>query len=100
MKIVLDDGTGAIGAVLNRELTEKLTGVTLENAVNLSKARGESGIIAREMAPRILMKRLAMRGNVMSDEYGPMMIVAEAETEEVDIETAATKLLDIVEEVL
>ena len=97
MKIVLDDGSGAIGAVLNRELTEKLTGVTLENAVSLSKARGESGIIAREIAPKILMKRLVLRGNVMSDEYGPMMIVSEAETEEVDIEKAATKLLDMVE---
>jgi replication factor A1 len=97
MKIVLDDGSGAIGAVLNRELTEKLTGVTLENAVSLSKARGESGIIAREIAPKILMKRLVLRGNVMSDEYGPMMIVSEADTEEVDIEKAATKLLDVVE---
>lgn len=43
------------------------------------------------------MKRLVLRGNVMSDEYGPMMIVSEADTEEVDIEKAATKLLDVVE---
>lgn len=97
MKIVLDDGTGAIGAVINKELTEELTGITLENAVALSKARGESGIIAREMAPKILMKRVTLRGNVMSDDYGPMMIVREADTEEVDVEKAATELLDEVE---
>jgi replication factor A1 len=97
MKIVLDDGTGATGAVINRELTEKLTGVTLEDAVALSKLRGESSIIAREIAPKILMKRLTLRGNVMSDEYGPMMIVSEADEETVDIEKAAAELLDAVE---
>jgi replication factor A1 len=43
------------------------------------------------------MKRVSITGNVMSDEYGPMMIVRRAREERVDIEAEAGKLLDAVE---
>ena len=100
MKIVLDDGTGAISAVVNRQDTERLTGITLAAAEGLAKARGESDVVAREMAGLIIMKRMTVTGNVLSDDYGPMMIVNEASIEDVDVEAEAEKLYKDVEAAL
>ena len=99
LKVVVDDGTGAIGAIINRDDTEKLTGITMKAAEGLAAAQGE-GIVAREMASRVLMKRVSITGNVMSDDYGPSMIVRAAETVAVDIEDEAAKLLTEVEEAI
>lgn len=96
MKIVLDDGTGAIGAILNRKDTETLTGITLKAAEGLAMAQGE-GVVAREVAGKILMKRISITGNVMSDDYGPSMIVKSASVLDVDVVSEANKLLDEVE---
>ena len=96
LKLVVDDGTGAIGAIVNRNDTEKLTGVSMQAAEGLAAAQGE-GVVAREMAGRILMKRVTFTGNVMSDNYGPSMIVKSVSLVDVDVEGEAAKLLDEVE---
>ena len=96
MKIVLDDGTGAIGAIVNRKDTETLTGITLKAAEGLAMAQGE-GVVAREVAGKILMKRISITGNVMSDDYGPSMIVKSSSVLDVDVVSEANKLLDEVE---
>ncbi|MCL1979043.1 MAG: single-stranded DNA-binding protein [Methanomassiliicoccaceae archaeon] len=97
MKLILDDGTGAISAVVNRQDTERLTGITLAAAEGLAKARGDSEIVAREMAGLIIMRRMTMTGNVLSDDFGPMMIVNDAKVETVDVAAEAEKLYDEVE---
>ena len=96
MKSVIDDGTGAIGAVLNRADTEKLTGVTMQAAQGLASVKGEA-FVNREIASKILMKRVTVTGNVMSDDYGPSIIVKSAGTLSINLEEEATKLLDEVE---
>lgn len=96
LKVVVDDGTGAIGAIINRTDTEKLTGVNMAAAQGLASVQGE-GIVGREMAGKALMKRVRITGNVMSDNFGPSMIVKKMDTVEVDLEGEAAKLLEEVE---
>ena len=96
LKVVVDDGTGAIGAIINRMDTEKLTGVSMAAAQGLASVQGE-GIVGREMAGKALMKRVRITGNVMSDNFGPSMIVKKMDTVEVDLEGEAAKLLEEVE---
>lgn len=96
MKLVVDDGTGAIGAIVNRADTERLTGVTMSMATQLANIQGE-GVIVRELMGRILLKKVRLTGNVMSDDYGPSMIVRSAEAVETDIQEEAEKLLSEVE---
>jgi replication factor A1 len=100
MKLILDDGTGAISAVINRQDTERLTGITLAAAEGLAKARGESDVVSREMAGLIIMKRMTVTGNVLSDDYGPMMIVNEAKVEAVNVPAEAEELYKEVEAAL
>ncbi|MCL2333296.1 MAG: single-stranded DNA-binding protein [Candidatus Methanoplasma sp.] len=100
MKLILDDGTGAISAVVNRQDTERLTGITLAAAEGLAKARGDSEVVAREMAGLIIMKKMTVTGNVLSDDYGPMMIVNEAKVEAVNVHAEAEELYNELEAAL
>ena len=99
LKVVVDDGTGAIGAILNRADTEKVTGVSMKAAEGLAAAKGE-GVVARELASRTLMRRISITGNVMSDDFGPSMIVKKTEVMSVDVQAEAEKLLAEVEEAI
>ncbi len=101
MKFVLDDGTGSINAIVNRDLTEKLTGITLKAATECAKANSRGAeMVIEDMSKKMLIKRIRIRGNVMSDDYGPSMIVKEADIVNVDIVAEATKLLKDVEAAL
>jgi replication factor A1 len=85
LKVVLDDGTGAISAIINKNDTEKLTGVTLQAARGLAAVQGEA-VVGREITSKILLKRIRVTGNVMSDDYGPSIIVKKAETVGIDLQ--------------
>ncbi|MDR3074942.1 MAG: single-stranded DNA-binding protein [Candidatus Methanoplasma sp.] len=100
MKLILDDGTGAISAMVNRQDTERLTGVTLEAAEGLAKARGDSEMVAKEIAGIMMMKMVTFTGNVLSDDFGPMMIVSKAVIEDIDVTAEAEKLYNEVEAAL
>ena len=96
LKAVIDDGTGAIGAVLNRADTEKVTGVSMTAAMGLSAARGDD-VTLREMISKALLRRVRLTGNVMSDDYGPSMVVRSCELVERDLRKEAEALLAEVE---
>ena len=96
MKIIIDDGTGAMSAIVNRMVTEKLTGVTLADAEEYAAENGESSV-AKVLGDRILLRNVTFIGNVMSDEYGPSMIVRDAEPENRDMAKEAEELLTAVE---
>ena len=97
MKIVIDDGTGALTATVNRELTEKLTGITLNEAIATAKEKGDQDSVMRMMDEKVLVMNVAATGNVVSDEYGPMMIVASLEPLLVDVMKEAEELMAEVE---
>ena len=99
MKAIVDDGTGAMSAIVNREVTEKLTGITLAQAEEYAADYGESSV-AKLLGDRILMRNVTFRGNVMSDEYGPSMIVKDADPEDRDVAKEAESLLSEVEEAM
>jgi replication factor A1 len=100
LKVIIDDGTGAIGAIINRADTERLTGVTLQAALALAQARGDSEIVSREMAQLVIMKRMTMTGNVMTDDFGPMLIATKVNIDEPDVVAEAEKLFKEVEAAL
>ena len=99
MRIIIDDGTGSIATTMNREYTEKFTGVTFDVAFNLSKARGED-IVVKELGDKLYLKHLKVRGNAMIDEYGLKINAKEMSIDDVDVKKGAKELLDEVEEAL
>lgn len=99
MRIIIDDGTGSIATTMNREATERFTGVTFDAAFNLSKARGED-IVVKDLGDRLYMKHLKVRGDAMIDEYGTKINAKEITLDDVDVNKGAKDLLEEVEGML
>ena len=99
MRIIVDDGTGSISATINRDSTEKFTGVSFDAAFNLFKARSNDFVV-KELSDKLYMKHLKLRGNAMSDQYGLKINAKEITEDDTDVRKTAQELLDKIQEVL
>ena len=97
LKLTIDDGTGAISAIINRKDTENITGITLDMAIDMAKEKGDMSVVADRMSSALLLKKVTVTGNVMSDEYGPQMSVRGTELATTDVQKEAEELYSIVE---
>lgn len=97
LKLTLDDGTGAISAIINRRDTEALTGMTLDDAISLSKEKMDINVVADSMTRTLLLKKIAVTGNVMTDEYGPQITARSVKMVSTDVKAEAQKLYETVE---
>ena len=97
LKLTIDDGTGAISAIIYRNDTESLTGITLDMAIDMAKEKGDMSVVADRMSSALLLKKVTVTGNVMSDEYGPQMSVRGTELATTDVQKEAEELYSIVE---
>ncbi|MDD1743268.1 MAG: hypothetical protein LUO85_01425 [Methanomassiliicoccales archaeon] len=93
IKAVVDDGAAALTAVLNKDITEMLVGITLAESLKEAKEAMNPEIVEEKIKDRMLGKPIEVRGNVTSDEYGLMMIVTEAELKVPEVRTEAAALL-------
>lgn len=97
LKLTIDDGTGAISAIINCKDTEKITGITLAVATELAKEKCDMSIVGNRMGSVLLLKKIAVTGNIMTDEYGPQMSVHSTELVTTDLMAEAEKLYNEVE---
>jgi replication factor A1 len=97
MKIVIDDGTGALTAIANRESTESLTGITLDAAMAIAREKGDQEAVLKAIDEKVFVMNVMAVGNVLSDDYGPMMIVREMKQIPTDIRKEAEELMEKVE---
>lgn len=97
VKAVIDDGTGALTAVLNREITEKLLGSSMEESLESAKQAMNMEVIRDRLFDILLAKPIQARGNVTSDEFGLMMIATSAEIIECDARSEAKRMLEELE---
>lgn len=100
MKLIIDDGTGAISAIVDRGNTEGLTGISLSEAERMSGDAGDPSVVSRRIAEIVLMRKVSVNGNVLSDEYGPTMIVKGISFKPVDVKAGAERLYEEMEATL
>jgi replication factor A1 len=98
IKAIVDDGSGAVSAVLGRELTERLTDSTLDECMDKAKKAMNLDVVNDMFEEKLLLKVVTLTGNVTSDEYGLSMIVNEADTGTEDVRTEVERLLVELEE--
>lgn len=97
IKAILDDGTGSLGAIIGREITEKLLGKTLDQCVNEAKAAFRPEVIHEQLKEKLTARVFLVRGNVLSDDYGPNMIARSVVAFSEPKEEAAKLLLSSLE---
>ncbi len=74
IKAIIDDGTGAMTLVLNAELTQALSGITLEQAKEIAKAAMSQNAVEEEVKKKLLGQILTARGNMSKGEYGITLV--------------------------
>ncbi|MGA1872097.1 MAG: hypothetical protein ACMUHY_00360 [Thermoplasmatota archaeon] len=94
-KVVLDDGTGALFAVLNTEITEEVLGRKVSECVE--RYCDDDERIIGELSQKLLGRDFVMRGNVIRDDFGPTILPAQVKPEEADDLDEARALLDVLE---
>ncbi|MBN1390331.1 MAG: hypothetical protein JXA22_06795 [Candidatus Thermoplasmatota archaeon] len=94
-KVVLDDGTGALFAILNTEITEQILDRKVSECVD--KFRDDDRKIIEELDRRLLGQEYVMRGNVIRDDFGPTVLPAQLNLRESDDREEARTLMDSLE---
>jgi replication factor A1 len=98
IKAIVDDGSGAVSAVMGRELTERLIGRTLDECMEEAKKSMNLDVVKDLIEDTLLLKVLSLTGNVTSDEYGLSMIVNDAGVKAEDVRAEVERLLVELEE--
>jgi len=93
IKAILDDGTGAVGVVMGRELTERLLDTTLDDCMKRAKEAMTFDVVRDMMEERLTLRALSVTGNITADAYGLSMIAKDASFAEHDSKAEAEKLL-------
>ena len=93
IKAVLDDGTGAITAVIGRSSTEAMIGLTLDECMRIAREAMDVEVVRQRIEEKVFGRSLQVTGNVLKDDYGLMMIVSSAAPATVDVKEEATILL-------
>lgn len=95
LKLIIDDGTGAISGIINRELTEKLLGKTLKNLEKSTIAEKE---ILEDINKKLFAHILKIRGNALGDDFGVSIIAKEAELADFDVVSESERLIQEMED--
>ena len=98
IKAIVDDGSGAVSAVVGRELTEGLMGCTLDECMERAKKSMNLDVVKDSFEEKLLLKVVTLTGNVTADEYGLSMIVNGAGTGLEDVRAEVERLLVQLEE--
>lgn len=93
IKAILDDGTAAVNVVFGKELTEQLIGRTMDECTRMAKDAMSTEIIESESKSKLVARTYRVRGNVLVDEFGPMLLAKDAQVVERDLAAAAEALL-------
>ncbi len=91
-RIVLDDGTGALTVNAGRADTERLSGITLEEARRRLRERPDASLIEEEILERLLGRRYRIRGQATRDDFGVTVVPESIEPVDVDLDARAEEL--------
>jgi replication factor A1 len=91
MKLVLDDGTGSVSAILGKELTEKLLGKTMK------ESSSDEGLL-EEMNSVLFGHRISLQGNALGDQFGVTVIARDANRVDFNVAVEAERLFQDLEE--
>ncbi len=98
IKAVLDDGTGGMICIFNREQTEKILGIDVNKAISIVQENFGNMMVIREMIEdKLIAVPMRLRGNVISKEkYGLTMLVKDFEF--INLEDIAKNAENLLEE--
>jgi replication factor A1 len=98
IKAIVDDGTGSLSAIFNRDSTEQILDKTLDDCKKIAEEAMNYDIIEHRISDLITAHPLQMTGNAFSDEFGLTFLVQSVKILPLDIQNEADDLLKELEE--
>ena len=95
LKLVIDDGTGSVGCILNKVLSEKILSLNLNDAMKMTQEE-----LDEELNSRLLIKKICLKGNALGDTFGTNIIASAVDFIESDLQKEAEKLASDLEGLL
>jgi len=92
LKLVVDDGTGAVNAILNKDLTKEMLGKALSDIKKINEDEFEE--LVKE---KVFAKKIKLKGNALSDRFGITFIPKKVEITDVDVKEETEKILENLE---
>ena len=92
IKSIIDDGTGSISAIFNKDISERLLNKTIKDYKKMSQEN-----IYRDMIEKLFAKKILLKGNALSDEFGITFIVKDANIVDIDIKQKSENILQELE---
>jgi replication factor A1 len=93
IKAIIDDGTGALMVVLDSRLTQKIWGITIEEAQKIAQTAMSQKAVEDDIKRKLLGRWLAARGNMSKSEFGIAIVASDAWEPAQKIQEQAQKLL-------
>jgi replication factor A1 len=94
IKAILDDGTGAVHLMLNRELSEAVYGKSMHDAEKMAQSSLSGEAVFEDMKKVLTGKYLAARGNSSRNEFGVSLVARSVWIPENDVEQSIEELLE------
>jgi replication factor A1 len=98
IKAIIDDGTGAMTLVLDSMLTQKISGITIEEAQKIAKTAMSQKVVEDEIKRKLLGKKFAARGNMSKGEFGITLVATDAWEPTGTIREKAQKFIQRIED--
>ena len=96
VKAILDDGTGAVTVVLDRDLTEAVYGGTMAEAREQAREAMDKEVVADRIRSQVVGREYRVRGNLSVDDYGANLDAAAfAESDDDAASRARERLADL-----
>ena len=93
IKLIVDDGSGAVNSVLNQKNSENILGKTIDEC-----KKTENEDLIEEIKKQLFAQRVIMKGNALGDNFGTTFIPKEVKILDVKIEEEAEKLSEALED--
>ena len=97
IKGILDDGTGAVTVILGKDLTEKLSGRTMEDYMQDAKEGMSNEVVRDHLIGTLLARPIEVFGNSAKDDFGVMLIAEDASLPALDLVREAREMLQAAE---
>jgi replication factor A1 len=93
LKLIIDDGTGSINIILNKEIAEKILDKTMKDYQQMNEDE-----TIKDITKKIFSQRIQVIGNALTDDFGTTIIAKDAEKIIIDIKEISEKILQDLED--
>lgn len=97
VKAIIDDGTSAVTAVLDADLTEDIYGGDITDARAAAREAMDQSVVSDEIERQIVGREYEIRGTLSVDEYGANLDASRFSPSTVDADAQARRVLEAYE---